>query len=220
MSVDLFKFWSEIDPADKIHPADRAVFKRVAAKEEGFNLECLPGSFYGPLKTAKVVLLYLSPGFSKRDIEIAKSPTERQRIHKIREGNQPLSSQTEHGSGHRWWASRTRCFGVEEDIIRHNVAVLNIGAYHSKSFVDHELLAALPSSRMSLTWAQEVLFPEAVAGKRVVVCLRSARFWGLQPGTHYKKSLFAPNVNRAGHMLKDHMRDKAIKAVRVVLREA
>jgi len=44
--------------------------------------------------------------------------------------------------------------------------VLNIGAYHSTAFADYQLLAALPSCRVSLDWAQGVLFPQAVKGDR------------------------------------------------------
>jgi len=73
---------------------------------------------------------------------------------------------------------------------------------------DPELLAALPSSRVCLNWAQEVLFPTAERGERVVVCLRSAKFWGLRPGAEYPGTLFAPRVNRAGDMLKKDFEDQ------------
>ncbi len=95
--------------------------------------------------------------------------------------------------------------------------MLNIGAYHSKIFADAPLLAALPSSRASIDWAQSVLFPEAIAGRRVVICLRSAHFWGLQNGKRYGKALFAPNTTRSGFMLKNEMREQVIRKVRSVL---
>jgi hypothetical protein len=60
---------------------------------------------------------------------------------------------------------------------------------------------ALPSSRVSLAWAQEKLFPEAEAGKRIVICMRSATYWGLETGRKYKGTLFAPPANRGGHLL-------------------
>jgi hypothetical protein len=95
----------------------------------------------------------------------------------------------------------TKCFGYEPATVASNVAILDIGAYHSKSFTGHNLLAALPSSRASLDWAQNTLFPAAEAGERVVICLRSARYWGLESGREYEGTLFAPNVTRRGHML-------------------
>ena len=100
---------------------------------------------------------------------------------------------------------------------RDKIAPMNIGAYHSKSFVDHDVLASLPSSRVALDWAQSVLFPEAEAGKRVVVCMRSARYWGLRAGEIYGRSLFAPDTVRGGHMRKGSMRDNIVRAAREAL---
>jgi hypothetical protein len=62
------------------------------------------------------------------------------------------------------------------------LAILNIGAYHSKDFPDRHLLSALPSCRTSIDWAQKVLFPQAERRERLVVCLRAAGNWGLQKG--------------------------------------
>lgn len=51
-----------------------------------------------------------------------------------------------------------------------------------------------------------------------MVCLRSARFWGLQEGKRYGKALFAPRVNRGGHMLKqDDLRGVVIRHVTATL---
>jgi hypothetical protein len=57
-------------------------------------------------------------------------------------------------------------------------------------------------------------FSRAEAGNRVVVCLRSARAWGLEPGTQRGQALFAPKFNRAGFMLHGPMREKVGFAVR------
>jgi len=67
---------------------------------------------------------------------------------------------------------------------------------------------------MSIAWAQDVLFPQAIAGDRVVICLRATRFWGLEIGKKYGQSLFAPHVTRGGHMKHDKMRTQIIKAVK------
>lgn len=119
-------------------------------------------------------------------------------------------------AGFAWRTGRVKCFGEWEDL-RTKIAVLNIGCYHSKTFADAPLLAALPSSRVSIDWAQNVLFPDAIAARRTVVCLRSARFWGLQEGKRFGKALFAPKVTRAGHMVKNEMREQVIRKVRAAL---
>ena len=71
--------------------------------------------------------------------------------------------------------SRKRDLG-DDNAVEDKVALLNIGAYHSVDVRSFASLLALLSSRVSLGWAQDVLFPEAEAGKRIVICLRSASY--------------------------------------------
>jgi hypothetical protein len=115
--------------------------------------------------------------------------------------------------GESWLSSRTRNF-CDYETVRNKFAILNIGAYHSKNLKDYGSLLALPSSRVSLAWAQETLFPEAEAGKRIVICMRSAAYWGLDAGRKYRGTLFAPLVNRSGHMHKSTQREKIIELVK------
>jgi hypothetical protein len=107
--------------------------------------------------------------------------------------------------------------GLDATLHAKCVAGLNVAPYKSKTFSDTHLLAALPSSRISLDYAQSVLFPEAEAGKRVVVCLRAHRFWGLEPGQHYGKQLFAPRCTRGGHMRHGALREQVIAAAQSAL---
>jgi hypothetical protein len=146
-------------------------------------------------------------------VELAK--TERGQAHYKgrRTGEDPLPDRDEHTSAFRWWSERTRCFG-DWQTIRDRVAVLNIGAYHSRAFWDEPMLAALPSSRVSLAWAQSVLFPQAISGERIVICLRSHPFWGLEAGRHYGLSLYAPYTARGGYMHKNDMRGTIIREVK------
>lgn len=212
---DIFDFWKCIGPTDHIHPADDPVFKRLGEDGHGFNTRCLPSAFMGPLKTAQVVLLYMSPGYNPEDEKNAISDEGQQTYAERRGGNQPLPDKNKPGGN--WWRERTKCFKVDDDIIAKKTAVLNIGAYHSEEMKNHALLAALPSSRVSLDWAQNILFPEAEAGRRVVICLRAAKFWGLTTGKEYKGTLFAPPVTRGGHMIKGSYRETVIQAAQSAL---
>lgn len=213
MSVDIFKFWSEIKPDETIHPADYDVMSRTA---HNFKTACLPASFMGPLRHAPIVLLYLSPGLSDEDFIEAKSKQGQDRYARQRKGDALLPSENEFKPAWRWWFSRCQRFG-DSELIRRKVAVLNIGAYHSKSFSDWGLLAALPSSRVSIDWAQRNLYPDAIVGKRVVICLRAAKYWGLLEGKKYGQTLYAPKVTRAGHMCKTALRTEIIENVQRVL---
>jgi hypothetical protein len=214
MTTDIFHFWWEIGrPRAGVHPADRAVFSRV---DHGFDLKCIPICFYGPLLTAPVVLLYLSPGWRSDDPIIAKNRKYRDFHARTRKGCAPLPESDVYLPWHRWCKERVELFG-DWDKLKCKVAVLNIAAYHSKEFKDYPLLAVLPSSRVSLEWAQNVLFPQAEAGDRTVVCLSATEYWGLKVGQRYGHSLFAPPVTR-GRMNLDDMRGEVIRAVQRALR--
>lgn len=211
----IFKFWRRIGLNEKIHPADREVFRRVGKKGHRLHLKCLPSPINGNLNTAPVIFLFLSPGYNSKDLADAKSLEGRKRYQKRRQGILPIRDS---GSGVNWFRGIIGKLGFDEAKAFEKIAVLNIGAYHSKKFNDYPLLAALPSSRVSLDWAQHILFPQAKAGKRVVVCLRSAHFWGLKPGTKEGK-LFVPEVTRRGHMRRKtreqkEMREKVIRAIK------
>jgi hypothetical protein len=206
MSSDIFEFWSKIPRGAKIHPADEKVFSRLDPEKHGFQLDCLPGCFDGPLRTAPLVLLYLSPGLDGSEVTAADTDQERDYYFRRWRGNEPLRP-------NGWVENRIRRFGEWSDL-RHKVAVLNIGAYHSTTFNDYSVLAALPSSRVSLEWAQVELFPQAEAGDRIVVCLRASSYWGLDRGQRYGEALFAPHVNRGGYLMKNEHNEDLIKMVR------
>jgi hypothetical protein len=212
--TDLFKFWSQISPKATVHPADEPVFTRLKGQHQ-FDLRCLPLNFAGPLRTARVILLYLSPGLSPRDNVVAKTASAQRHYIEQRTGRAPLPNDSSH-LGHEWRRSRLAFLGDWENSLD-KIATMNIGAYHSKNFVDHDVLASLPPSRVALDWAQNVLFPEAEAGKRVVICMRAAKYWGLRAGNTYGRALFAPLTVRGGHMQKGAMRDKIERAARAAL---
>ncbi len=183
------------------------------------NTECLPTCFAGRLRTAPVVLLYLNPGLVSSDITEAGTSEAQTRYAERRKGNQPLDGKEDHLEHYVWWTGRTKVFGPPE-IVRERVAFLNLVAYHSKNFGAHHAPAVLPSSRVTLDWAHEILFRDAINGKRVVVCMRAAAQWGLRPGDK-NGQLFVPGTVRGGHMKKagDHavLREGVVKAVRTAI---
>ena len=194
MTTDIFEFWSKIGRGQRIHPEDKRVFDRMDPERHGFQLDCLPGCFSGPLKTAKVVLLYLSPGYEDGEEKQADDEETKDRYARRWTGNDELHS-------HHWFMKRTRRFG-DFNILKREMAILNIGAYHSKDVQSYASMLALPSSRVTLDWAQNVLFDEAEKQKRIVICMRSAAYWGLETGKKYNGDLYAPMTVRSGHLLK------------------
>jgi hypothetical protein len=152
LSVDIFEFWSQIGRGEHVHPADRSVFARMNPIKHGFRLDCLPSSFGGRLRDAPVVLLYLSPGFGTQDVKDAQ--TEEGKDYYVRRwaGYEPIRDIRSN-----WMLSRTKNFG-DYETVKNKIALLNIGAYHSVDVQSFGSLLALPSSRVSLGWAQDVCF--------------------------------------------------------------
>lgn len=206
MTTDIFNFWSHMKFGGRIHPADTQTFGRMEPKRHGFQLGCLPACFSGPLKTASVVLLYLSPGYRKGEERNAGNKSTQRQYFERWQGDELLPE-------HPWFIGRTKHFGPYEEV-RKEIAVLNIGAYHSKRMGSHASMLALPSSRVTLDWAQSVLFRQAERGERIVVCMRSAAYWGLEAGKSYKGHLYAPRTVRSGFFQKDASSRKLVEAIR------
>jgi hypothetical protein len=211
LSEDLFEFWSRCAPSARVHPDDEAVLSRV---EHGFDLRCLPAPYTGQLKLAPVVLLFIAPGFDKFDVGHAKSAAGQSWYSHQRSGIAPLPSVAEHPTHHRWWTRIVRQFGVDADAARSRIAILDLAPYHSASFSDGDLLSALPSCRRAVDWAQEVIFPQAIAGDRAVICLRAAARWGLRTGTVEGEALLCPDFTRSGVMLHGELRERVGAEVR------
>lgn len=216
--MDIFDFWAQMPEGDCVHPADKEVLCRI---KHSFFLECFPGPYRGPLKTANVVLLFLSPGLGGAQVDHAGVPGAREYYSRQKSGQASLPDATEHREAKEWIEKVIRQFGVDYEEARASgtLAILNIGAYKSKSFPDWPSLAALPSSRACLDWAQTVLFRDAELGKRVVVCLRSHDYWGLGTGPSIGRSLFRPNCNRSGFVLRAE-REQVTRAVQDAVRGA
>ncbi|PXW61630.1 hypothetical protein C7450_103147 [Chelatococcus asaccharovorans] len=200
MTLDIFEYWRGVPGEARVHPKDLEVLGRLVnatLADCPFDLGCLPLPWGGPLRTARVVLLFLNPGLSAQDHLDAGDLNAQFRYFQARSGYSPLLGPDEHRPAWEWWEERTRIFG-EWRHLRDKIAYLNMCPYHSSQMTDYTYLAALPSSRACLGWAQDILFPQAERGERVVICLRSSRYWGLRSPQRYGLGLFAPAVQRRG----------------------
>lgn len=172
----------------------------------------------GPLRDARIVLLYLAPGAWNPEDSVGQRSIEVCAWHvRTRDGYEPLPDSNYSLPTWRWWSERTRVFGDWQQL-RSKVAILNLAPYHSSGdFKDYGLLGNLPSSAMSLQWAHEALFPAALAKRCAVVCLRSAQYWGLEVGRDNGGWLFAPQFTRGGHMHHGELRETIVQTVKEVL---
>ena len=213
MTCRLVDYWSGVSGHELIHPADQTVLTGMKHK---LKTALSPNPFFGPLASAPIVLLFLNPGLRQYDTERAGLPETHNFFHRQRSGCAPLPSSDEYEPTHSWLSKILRQFDLNIDAVREQVAVVNLCPYRSETFQDYHMLAALPSCRATLDWAQNTLFPQAEADERVVVCLRAAKHWGLKDGFE-KGSLFAPTVTRGGFMYRGDFRDRVVGAVRMKL---
>src|SRR5262249_22205335 len=132
-------------------------------------------------------------------------------------GNAPLPTFATNPKGRVWAEARLRQFGLNYQNAGSKVAFINLIPYRSSegSKDKKRMIPHLASSRIVLAWACDTLFREAESGKRVVVCLRSAKDWGLDPAIPERGLLFTPKVNpRSGYLVHGAVREKVCLAVR------
>jgi hypothetical protein len=213
MWPDLFDFWSGLASDAHWHPDDGPVLQHFP---DCFKLECLPGRCLGPLKTARVVLLFLNHGFSDPfDLNHAKEERGQFYYRQQRSGVANLPTKDDYEPAWKWWTTIVKQLEIgEPSQLIDKIAFLNIAPYKSQDFKAWHMLAALPSSRVSLQWAQSVLFPQARARNRVVICLRSAKYWGLGKSEGH---LFVPKTTMSGFMHKDEVRTEIVRAMQSTL---
>jgi hypothetical protein len=156
----------------------------------------------------------LNGGLNGVEQDEAKMPDVRKLMAQNLGGDAPLPTFATNPGGREWTERRLTQFGLSYKTASTKVAFVNLIPYRSREGAkDLRMLDCLESTRLVRAWAHDTLFPEAEAGKRVVVCLRSARAWGLEPDTQRGLSLFTPKFNRAGFMLHGPMREKVSFAV-------
>ena len=217
MITDIFDFWSESNiPRDsRLHPADTEF---LAKTKPDFDFSGFPGCFMGPLRTAKVVLLYSAPGrWDPKDSVGQRAVAMSEWCARTRTGTEPLPDRFFWPDCYQWWSSRAKRFG-QPDSLRTKIAFLNLIPYHmSGDFREKEVVDRLPSSKVALKWARECLFPEARAKKRVVVCLRAHSYWGVTPSV-CEGFLYAPKWNRRGYLPRDKEGAEIVNAATDLLR--
>jgi hypothetical protein len=204
---DLLRFWTKAIPSLQVHPDDAPV---LDAYPHSLALDTLVGPWMGPVRTAPVVLLTLNGGIGANGVEVAEAqmPAVREFMVQNLGGDAPLPAFKTNPAGREWTERRLAQFGLSYQAAATKVAFVNLIPYRSRAGSDDMRTAKrLESYRLVRSWAHDTLFPQAEAGERVVVCLRSASHWGLVTDTHRGKSLFTPKVNRSGFMHHGPMRE-------------
>lgn len=219
-------FWN-ISPEDLrtsdgrfVHPEDRSEVENLFDYHKKY-LETFPAPYWGPLKTAKLVLAYAGPGNTVRegvngDAGQAQSLDWLKRRHISLSGDAPLDKELYHDRLQSWFRTRLRSVLKDNDIdlldrFADVIAFVNLTAYRGEE-TKWEEVAFLPSTQIMRDWARSSLFPDAEAGKRVVIIMRAHKWWGIRKAPWSKGSLFAPPVNRSGVLLSEQEVGKAAQS--------
>jgi hypothetical protein len=212
----LLQFWSKAIPNLQVHPDDGSALN---ANNHSLALDTLIGPWMGPIRTAPVVLLTLNGGLAGNGEEAraAQLPAARAFTAHNLTGDAPLPDWHAIGNpaGLGWTTGRLSQFGLSYKQAADKVAFINLMPYKSKEGAkDMRMADRLPSARMMRAWARDSLFRQAETGERIVVCLRSAKTWGLPTPPTSRGTLFVPQFTRGGFMHHGKMREEIGRLVR------
>lgn len=170
----LVAYWSRIG-THAVHPDDRAVLPGDA-----FDTDLHPVPWVGPLKSAKVYVLFLNPGLSPADREYELASRDlREALKENLGGSSPCFSFLDRFSGYRGhtWSMQTYGRDVTEQCAA-LVCQINLVAYHSaEGRAAIAVAGALPSSLAVRRFVEKSLVPHAKTGKIGLVVARAATHW-------------------------------------------
>jgi hypothetical protein len=214
---DPFSFWAltprrlRLGRRRWVHPHDLQDVVELFRYHHDF-LHTFPAPFFGPLKTAKLVLAYAGPGNTTTGEE--NDDTQGRDLAWVRRrlasfnGKTPIEWNLIQPRARQWFRSRlANLLDIsvrqldEIAAIETKIAFVNLAAYRGIETKWDEV-AFLPSTQVMRSWARSVLFRDARTKKRVVVLMRANKWWGIRNGPWTSGFLFAPQTIRSGHLMK------------------
>jgi len=175
---DLIAYWSQIG-SGTVHPDDGPYLG-----SQKFATTLCPVPWAGPLKDARVYLLFLNPGLSPEDFAWEADGTDFSSVLRanISEGSQPyfylLDKFLAH-PGHRW-ARATFGSDIQEHQAKH-LCIVQLVPYHSSDGAYARSIAGkLPSSMAARRFVRDTLVPKARAGQIGLIVARSSKLWKIE----------------------------------------
>lgn len=179
--MSLFSFWQPEMLAERYqHRDDVMVLQELRGLYgDDFYFDFPPGPYFGPLKTAKVVLCYANPGADTPSKDTVSQHHNRHLLFRQLQGDQSYPHKLP--GWDRWFTPRANSlFGGDIDTAAKNTAVLNLLPYASEDMSKAEKIAnCLPSAWAAQRYLRETLIPKAQRGEILLMMCRSAHLWGL-----------------------------------------
>lgn len=170
------------------------------ARDKRLHLGLLPMPFVGNLKTARIVLLMLNPGFSMSDyFGEFRVPAYRQALVNNLHGNNSATNifiepRFSWHSGFRYWHGKfSRLIDVFAQarqwartkalaLFARQTASLELVPYHSSTFgLPRSIIDKMRSASLVRSYVAETLVPRSQSGDVLLVVTRAARYWNLKP---------------------------------------
>ncbi|MCE9925703.1 hypothetical protein LZ640_14805 [Aeromonas media] len=191
--MSLFEFWEQLDKSENyIHPDDQLVLNELNESHD-FNFDFPPGHYFGPLKTAKIVLCYANPGVDAPSLSAITDAVNRQTLLKQLSGEENYPYKI---PGWFEWFSKVAnsLFRGDIELASSTIAVANLLPYASVNMDKSEVIAnCLPSTWAMQNHLRENLIPRAKNGEILLVMCRSSHLWGLRT-SHSSENIIINNT--------------------------
>ncbi len=171
-----------------------------------FEFGLPPGPFFGPLKTAKVILCYANPSRDAKTAKVIASEPDKELLFAQLDGLQPYPYQVP--GWDKWFKPvANSLFEGHCATASKHICVFNLIPYASVNIDKVQNIAtSLPSVWAAQEYLRKTLIPKAISGEIMLVMCRSAQLWGLQT-PHGAKNIVI-NKTRVGFTVETKERVK------------
>lgn len=198
--MSLITFWQSAELTNNYqHPKDVTVLNELShLSGSDINFDFPPGPFFGPLKTAKIILCYANPGIDSPSLLAISDSKNCELLLSQLQGNQPYPHALP--GWHEWFSQRANSlFGGDINTAGKNIVVLNLLPYASVNMDKIEKIAnCLPSVWAAQQYLRETLIPKAQRGEILLIMCRSSHLWGLR-SSHNCQNIIINNT-RSGFL--------------------
>ncbi len=187
--------------------------------QKKLHLGLIPIPYLGNLKNATIFILMLNPGLAAGDFHAEENNDNYKKtlFENLYQNNLDndypffaLNPSFSWHPGFGYWhkklgqvirklAHRRKTSHLEAlSILAKDLACLELVPYHSKSFGAHSLINRLSSSKAMLEYVHDILVPQAILGKVLIIATRRGRDWKLPE--HEKIIIYDRSESRASHL--------------------
>ncbi|MDK1310578.1 hypothetical protein [Pseudoalteromonas ardens] len=178
--MDIIEFWKDCrDKKLNIHPEDKAVLGELSGLLD-FNYDFPPGPYFGPIKTAKVILCYANPSINRPSLKTISVPSHNAKLFEQLSGEEPYPYDLDGWKS--WFSQRANSiYGGQLDAASKNLAIFNLIPYASETMdIAGKHANCLPSAWAAQEYLRRVLITKAKKGEILLVMCRSNNLWGLK----------------------------------------